>query len=75
MPKFKLSSRCLLTNSRKAKPHQLVIAAQNGRMVVLRNGQAFPWPKDVKLIVKGRSTHTKMLEHLKKLSEAGSTKV
>lgn len=75
MPKIKLSKRCTITNSNKAaKPHQLVIRAHNGHLVVTKAGVSVPWPKDVKLIIKGRGTAIAMMDHLTKLSQASSTK-
>lgn len=68
MPKFNRIFKGVFTNTRKPKSHHLVIKAQNGHLVVVRNGQPVPWPKDIQLIVKGRSTFTSMMKHLHKSS-------
>jgi len=71
MPEFDHKYTAILTNSRKPKPHQVVVKSVDGCMSIQRGGRPFPWPKDLVLVLKGKHTARHMLVHLNALSVYG----
>jgi hypothetical protein len=74
MPKFNQKYTVVLTNNPKPKPHQVVAKwIPNGRggfqMGVFRNGRPFPWPKDLVLILKGKTIAKDIFVHLNAMGE------
>lgn len=72
-PTFDRKYRCRVTNTRKAKPNQIVIRAKNGHLVPLRNGRPVPWPKDLQLILRFK-TAKHFAKHMSALAEHQATK-
>ena len=69
------SYTCVLTDKpRAAKPKHVVITTRDNRLVVLRNGANQPFPKGLRLIIKGKvAKHlNEHLNHLMTMARKGA---